>query len=184
MFYGHPVERLCTYQYSLVSLVPGLLQTLDDAGSPPLASRAPTLSRPTSLQSSNRKSLLAYLGLPLDLFGKDSFFQPYLPLQQLDLLAETGSWLVGSTNAIVGQQRDIQLYVNVETAMCEFRDPKLERLVALTPADRKWIDEIVNDVNSTWNEDDPSRPIGMSFKGSEDYIRSKVRISQSYPGPS
>jgi hypothetical protein len=25
MFYGHPVERLCTYQYSLISLLPGKL---------------------------------------------------------------------------------------------------------------------------------------------------------------
>ena len=48
----------------------GLLQTLQDCGSPPLASRAPTLSRPTSLRTSDRRSLLAYLGLPLDLFGK------------------------------------------------------------------------------------------------------------------
>ena len=23
MFYGHPLERLCTYQYSLVTLMPG-----------------------------------------------------------------------------------------------------------------------------------------------------------------
>jgi len=92
MFYGHPVERLCTYQYSLISLIPGkrvlgsdsstilvyahavtdLLQNLDDCGSPPLASRASTLSRPTSLKTSDRKSMMAYLGLPLDLFGKVS----------------------------------------------------------------------------------------------------------------
>jgi hypothetical protein len=48
----------------------GLLQTLQDCGSPPLASRAPTLSQPTSLRTSDRRSLLTYLGLPLDLFGK------------------------------------------------------------------------------------------------------------------
>lgn len=34
-------------------------------------------------------------------------------------------------------------------------------MVALTPADRKWIDEVVKDVNDTWNESDPQRPIGM-----------------------
>ncbi len=91
MFYGHPVETLCTYQYSLVSLVPGrlvpihrsivhflrathihlgLLQTLDDCGSPPLTTRIMSLSRATSLRTSDRRSLLAYLGLPLDIFGK------------------------------------------------------------------------------------------------------------------
>jgi hypothetical protein len=87
MFFGHPVERLCTYQYSLISLIPGkkkhvlffiltlnsyagLLQTLEDCGSPPLAARAQTLSCPQSLRTSDRKSMMAYMGLPLDIFGK------------------------------------------------------------------------------------------------------------------
>jgi len=43
--------------------------------------------------------------LALHLFGKDSFFQPYLPLQQVDLL-RAPSWLIGTTNQIVTQQRD------------------------------------------------------------------------------
>lgn len=70
MFHGYPVERLCTFQYSLVSLLPGMLQTLDDCGSPPLAARAPTLSRPSSLRTSDHKSMMAFMGLPLDVFGK------------------------------------------------------------------------------------------------------------------
>ncbi|OJT10231.1 Late secretory pathway protein AVL9 [Trametes pubescens] len=172
MFFGHPVERLCTYQYSLVTLIPGLLQNLDDCGSPPLASRAQSLSRPTSLKTSDPKSMMAYMGLPLDLFGKDSFFQPYLPLQQLDMLKDTGCWLCGSTNSIVTQQKEIELLVNIETGAIEFRDPKLERLVGLTPADRKWMDDIVKDVNDGWNED-PDMSVGMHFKGSDDYLRQK-----------
>lgn len=48
----------------------GLLQNLDDCGSPPLNSRATALSRATSLRTSDRKSLLSYLGLPLNIFGK------------------------------------------------------------------------------------------------------------------
>ncbi|KIJ64419.1 hypothetical protein HYDPIDRAFT_111733 [Hydnomerulius pinastri MD-312] len=172
MFFGHPVERLCTYQYSLISLIPSLLQTLDDCGSPPLAARAPTLSRPNSLKTSDRKSMLAYIGLPLDLFGKDSFFQPYLPLQQLDLLKDSQSWLCGSTNTIVTQQKEIDLLINTETATLEFRNPRLERLAALTAADRKWMDEIVRDVNDAWDETDPLKP-AMHFKGSDDYLRAK-----------
>ncbi|KAF8555259.1 hypothetical protein OG21DRAFT_1461251 [Imleria badia] len=172
MFYGHPVERLCTYQYSLISLIPSLLQTLEDCGSPPLAARAPTLSRPNSLRTSDRKSMLAYIGLPLDLFGKDAFFQPYLPLQQLDLLKDSQSWLCGSTNTIVTQQKEIDLLVNTEIATLEFRNPRLERLVALTPADRKWVDEIVRDVNNSWDDTDPTK-VAMHFKGSDDYLRAK-----------
>jgi hypothetical protein len=117
MFYGHPVERLCTYQYSLISLLPGLLHTLQDCGSPPLASRAPTLTKPNSLRTSDRKSMLAYLGLPLDVFGKDAFFQPYIPLQQLDMIRETKSWLCGSTNTIVTGQKEIDLLVNVSVGI-------------------------------------------------------------------
>ncbi|KAF8500783.1 transport protein Avl9-domain-containing protein [Russula emetica] len=190
LFYGHPVERLCTYQYSLISLIPGLLQTLQDCGSPPLASRAPTLSRPTSLRTSDRRSLWAYLGLPLDLFGKDAFFQPYLPLQQLDLIrSQSRSFLCGSTNAIVRQQKDIELLVDIESCSIEFRDPKIERAVALTPADRKWVDEIVKDVNDTWETEDAGMRWvhiflnvwffllyandGRRFKGSDDHLRIK-----------
>ncbi|KAJ7105491.1 transport protein Avl9-domain-containing protein [Mycena crocata] len=172
MFYGHPVERLCTYQYSLVSLLPGLLQTLDDCGSPPLAARAPTLSRPTSLRTSDRKSMMAYTGLPLDIFGKDAFFQPYLPLQQIDVAADTKSWLCGSTNSIVTQRKEVDLFVNTETGVLEFRDPKLERSAGLTPADRKWMDDIVKDVNDGWS-DEEGRPVSMMFKGSDDYLRQK-----------
>ncbi|KAF6747430.1 transport protein Avl9-domain-containing protein [Ephemerocybe angulata] len=173
MFYGYPVERLCTFQYSLVSLLPGLLQNLDDCGSPPLATRAPTLEKATSLKTSDHKSMLAFMGLPLDVFGKDAFFQPYLPLQQLDMIHNTPSWLCGCTNSIITQQKEIDLLVNTDTGIFEFRDPKLERSAGLTAADRKWMDEIIQDVNEGWGEDDPSNPRGMKFKGSDDYLRSK-----------
>lgn len=50
----------------------------------------------------------------LHLFGADAVFQPYLPLQQMDML-QAHSWLVGTTNQIVTQQRDCKydLLVNV-----------------------------------------------------------------------
>ncbi|GJE91600.1 late secretory pathway protein AVL9 [Phanerochaete sordida] len=173
MFYGHPVEKLCTYQYSLVTLVPGLLQHLDDCGSPPLAERAKGLSRPTELRTSDPKSMMAYVGLPLDLFGKDAFFQPYLPLQQLDMLKDTRSWLCGTTNSIVTQQKEVDLLVNLETGAFEFRNPALERVAGLTPADRKWMDDVVKDVNESFDAADPSGSPNIQFKGSDDYLRQK-----------
>ncbi len=50
----------------------------------------------------------------LHIFGKDAFFQPYLPLQQMDLLASR-SWLAGTTNQIITQQKECtyDLLVNV-----------------------------------------------------------------------
>lgn len=44
---------------------------------------------------------------------QDAFFQPYLPLQQLDMLKDSQSWLCGSTNSIVTQQKEVDLFVNV-----------------------------------------------------------------------
>ncbi|KIM40920.1 hypothetical protein M413DRAFT_445694 [Hebeloma cylindrosporum] len=174
MFFGYPVEKLCTYQYSLISLLPGLLQTLDDCGSPPLAARAPTLSRPTSLKTSDHKSMMAFMGLPLDIFGKNAFFQPYLPLQQIDMIKNTPSWLCGCTNSIITQQSEVDLLVHTDTGVLEFRDPKLERSAGLTAADRKWMDDILTDVNENWTQDDAQHPTGMQqFKGSDDYLRTK-----------
>ncbi|KAG8930853.1 late secretory pathway protein avl9 [Tulasnella sp. 418] len=174
MFYGHPVERLCTFQYSLVSLIPNLFLAMEDAASPNLDRREHENMVPTELRTSDRSSLMRYMGLPLNVFGRDAFFQPYLPLQQVDML-KTKSWLCGTTNSIVTQQRDClpDLLVNIETNTFEFNDPKVERMVALTAADRQWIDDLVRDVNDGWNDDDPSRSLTMQFKGSDDYLRAK-----------
>jgi hypothetical protein len=70
MFFGYPVERLCTYQYSLVSMVPNLLLSLADAGSPLLDSSNGRRNKAESLKTSDKKSMLRFMGLPLNLFGK------------------------------------------------------------------------------------------------------------------
>ncbi len=57
-------------QFSLISLVPGLLRNLQDSAGPDMNSYEKRLSRPTSLRTSDRNSLLAYMGLPLQIFGK------------------------------------------------------------------------------------------------------------------
>ncbi|GAA5867817.1 hypothetical protein JCM3774_005866 [Rhodotorula dairenensis] len=176
MFYAAntPVEQLCTFQYSLVTLIPALLTNLEDSASPLLDERSKRRKKPSSLRTSDKYSLIRYLGLPLDVFGKDSFFQPYLPLQQIDLL-KTRSYLVGTTNSIFQQQRDchIDVLVNIDSATLEILNPKLTALVTLTAADRKWMDEIVTLVDQSWNAADPSRPLGQGFVGSDDFIRAK-----------
>lgn len=96
MFYSgsSPVESLCTFQYSLVALIPGpstssrsrssnarqcktdesshaaLLTHLEDAASPELDERSQRFTQPTSLRTSDKASLIRYLGLPLNIFGK------------------------------------------------------------------------------------------------------------------
>ncbi|KAG6919256.1 hypothetical protein DXG01_008052 [Tephrocybe rancida] len=178
--FASSLESSLRGQLTESGLYMGLLQTLDDCGSPLLAARAPTLSRPSSLKTSDSKSMMAFMGLPLDIFGKESFFQPYLPLQQLDVLKETRSWLCGSTNSIVTQQKEVDLFINVETGIFEFRNPQLERSAALTAADRKWMDDIITDVNEGWDEENPTPALqtrsllgAFRFKGSDDYLRTK-----------
>ncbi|UZJ53576.1 hypothetical protein CBS101457_002896 [Exobasidium rhododendri] len=175
MFFGYPVERLCTYQYSLISLIPDLLFSLEDAGSPAMDKQSSKRKRAESLKTSDRKSLMRFMGLPLHLFGQDSFFQPYLPLQQIDMASKSKSYLVGTTNSIFKQQKEcaIDVIVDLEHSSLEFLDPKLQQIVNLTAADRKWMDEIVGVVVDTWNAADPSRPSSMQFLGSDDYLRGK-----------
>ena len=95
-------------QYALISLIPGLLEQLQDCADPEFDSYERNLVKPSSLRTSERSSLLSYMGLPLQVFGKGSLFGPYTPLQQLDLLADYGtkSYIVGSTNSLLLQQKD------------------------------------------------------------------------------
>ena len=152
MFFGHPLERLCTYQYSLVTMMAGevppsvftattlltscigLLQHLEDCGFHPLATWAPTLTRPTSqnLESQEHdgvskfafgslrkgeQTLKGQLRARTHSFSpQDAFFQPCLPLQQLDMIKESKSWLCGTANSIVAGQKGINLFVDVSLA--------------------------------------------------------------------
>ena len=60
------------------------------------------------------------MGLPLQIFSKGSLFGPYTPLQQLDMLADYGtkSYIVGSTNSLLLQQKDrySDILINVSPA--------------------------------------------------------------------
>jgi hypothetical protein len=57
-------------QFSLISLIPGLLRNLQDSAGPDLNNYEKRLAQPTSLRTSDRNSLLSYMGLPLQIFGK------------------------------------------------------------------------------------------------------------------
>ncbi|RCI08376.1 hypothetical protein L249_8893 [Ophiocordyceps polyrhachis-furcata BCC 54312] len=177
LFFGSRCDRLCMVQFSLISLIPGLLHSLQDCADPDLDNYNKTLSRPSSLQSSNRSSLLSFMGLPLQIFGKGGFFGPYTPLQQLDILADFGtkSYLVGSTNSLLLQQRDrySDILINLDEDTVSITSPSLRSALALTAADRRWIDFLTLEVNDTWDEANPSRPKTMQYIGSEEFIRSQ-----------
>lgn len=98
------------------------MRSLQDSGEPNLDTLKDTLrvTEAKELKSGDKGSLLRFMGLPLRIFEKvkvniqnrtvgfnefriarqGSFFQPYLPLQQIDILSTTPSYLVGTTNQI------------------------------------------------------------------------------------
>lgn len=162
-------------QFSLLSLIPGLVRSLRDCADPQMDRYAETLKRPDSVRTSDRSSLLAYMGIPLQLFGKGSIFGPYTPLQQLDTLTDLGtkSYVVGSTNSLLLQQKDryCDVLVNLDEDAVSILSPSIRSLLALSTADRRWIDFLAQAVNDTWDESDPSRPKTHGYAGSEEFIR-------------
>ncbi|KAI1102184.1 transport protein Avl9-domain-containing protein [Jackrogersella minutella] len=175
LFFGSRCERLCMMQFSLISLIPGLLRNLQDCAGPDLNNYEKNLSQPTSLRTSDRNSLLSYMGLPLQIFGKGSLFGPYTPLQQLDILADFGtkSYIVGSTNSLLLQQRDrySDILINLDENTINITSTSLRTALALSHSDRRWIDFITQEVNDTWDDSNPQRPKTMGYRGSEEFIR-------------
>lgn len=122
------------------------------------------------------------MGLPLQIFGKGSLFGPYTPLQQLDMLADHGtkSYIVGSTNSLLLQQKDrySDILINVSSSMlqktcliilwdfktcllqiCQLDEhtinissTSLRTALILSTPDRRWIDFLTQAVNDTWDE--------------------------------
>lgn len=134
------------------------MRNLQDSGAPELdtSDKDRTMTEAKILADGSKESLLKYMGLPLNIFEKGSFFQPYLPLQQIDMLSseQTKSYVVGTTNQIFFHHKSdtkIDVLVNVETGTLEFYNPQLVNFVSPTIADRRWMENIVKVVNDTWN---------------------------------
>ena len=107
--------------------------------------------------------------------GQGSFFSPYAPLQHLDLLAayETKSYVVGSTNSLLLQQKDryADILINLDESSVTISSPSLRTALALSAADRRWIDFITQTVNDTWDPENPGRPKNLGYAGSEEFLR-------------
>jgi len=115
------------------------------------------------------------MGLPLQLFGTGSLFGPYTPLQQLDMLADHGtkSYIVGSTNSLLLQQRDrySDILINLDDHTVNVTSTSLRNALILSTPDRRWIDFLTQTVYDSWDESNPSRPKDHGYAGSEEFIR-------------
>ncbi|TKX25132.1 late secretory pathway protein AVL9 [Elsinoe australis] len=175
LFFGTHCENICLIQFSLLSLIPGLMRALQDCADPGMDTYNATAKQASSLKTSDRQSLLSYMGLPLQIFGKGSLFGPYTPLQQLDTLAdaETKSYVVGSTNSLLLQQKDryADVLVNLDDHTTSIYSTALKPALTLSVADRRWMDFLTQSVNDTWDPENPSRPSTMGYAGSEEFLR-------------
>ncbi|KAG5518377.1 hypothetical protein PMAC_003174 [Pneumocystis sp. 'macacae'] len=177
LFYGTRSETLCIIQYSFLSLIPGLLENLQDASDPLLNTIEHQLKKPASISLNNHKSLLLYMGMPFHIFSKGSFFGPYTPLQQIKILENesTKSYIIGSTNSLFLQMKKkyADLVVNVDTSEVDILQPLLKDILSLSFSDKKWINDLIMLVINSWDESDTSRPKSMGFLGSDENLRAQ-----------
>lgn len=171
------LEMLTQFQNNLISLIPNLVNNLDNSGCPLsdfLENNAP-ISKPTSLNTTSRQSMLRFFGLPLQLFNtKGSFWNPYLPLQQLNELnsTETKGYMVGCSNLLFVnqlQQLEVDILVNLDTAEISYPSGHSE-CYHLPSSDRKFINSIIQKIQESSGSQGAIYE-NDSYMGSDDYIR-------------
>ncbi|KAI9009166.1 transport protein Avl9-domain-containing protein [Hyaloraphidium curvatum] len=153
LFFGSDVETLCNVQYSLVSLIPELMSHLKDVGSPQLE-----IDDQTDVSGDAEASLARKLHMPLRIFQKGAYFQPYCPLQKMSVLFDpnTRTFVAGVTNQIFVERAEredsgIHAVIDVESGSVEILDRQLEQTVALTAPDKRFIEEIAAAVDARFD---------------------------------
>ncbi|KAI3406536.2 hypothetical protein KGF56_000668 [Candida oxycetoniae] len=171
IYSNNNLETLTLFQNNLISLIPNLINNLDDSGCPLIdyvETNGP-LFKPQSLNTTSRLSMLRFFGLPLQIFNtKNSFWNPYLPLQQLNEM-KVGSFMIGCSNLLFVNQATlfgVDVLINLDTN--EVTYPKTltaPEELTLSSNDRKFINHLTNlaQQDHSHKSDD--------FVGSDDYIR-------------
>ena len=163
LIFSKDLNLLSNTQYVLIGLIANLIVQLERSGYP--KSKENERVKSQSLKSSDRSSVLKFLGLPLNIFGNGSFFQPYLTLQQLTYLDKEGveSFLVGSSNDIILERKnewfDAVLYLDEKDnsllnsigflnlgCKLEIVNKSLKDKLTLSWDDKKFIDYIIDSV--------------------------------------
>jgi len=177
LFYANDTDVLGTTQFALISLIPNLINHLQDSGSPLLSSYEVNLETPAYFKTSDRQSVLSYCGFPLQVFAGGGVFSPFIPLQQFDDLKqpETRYGMMGTTNNLfLGSDIDFDMVVNIDTHKVEIRKNSLVPLLKLSDQDRAFAQKIVENVNQAWDVEDRWHPHAMGYVGGEDYIRHEI----------
>lgn len=164
IYSNNNLELLTQFQNNLIALIPDLLNHLELSGCPlsDYTEKYSPLNKPSSLKTNDRQSMLRFFGLPLQIFNtKGSFWNPYLPLQQLDeLSAET--YMIGCSNLLIANQLTqfkVDLLINLDTSQITYPNGKPDEL-QLSANDKKFISSLLS-----------IRQTAESYVGSDDYIR-------------
>ena len=115
-------------------------------------------------------------GFPLKIFVSPFSVQPYMCLQQMDMLAnENEHLLIGVTNPLFQKQHSkfCDLYVNLETGLVDISDPKLRTSLYLTTADLRFCDYMSESVQEALSN--TTANISHWF-GSDEWVRSQYRL--------
>ena len=63
------------------------------------------------------------------------------------------------------------MHAQLDETTINITSSSLRTALALSAADRRWIDFVSTTVHDTWDENNPSRPKTMGYMGSEEFIR-------------
>ncbi|XP_071948472.1 late secretory pathway protein AVL9 homolog [Antedon mediterranea] len=113
-------------------------------------------------------------GFPLSIFGKGSICQPYMALQQHDLLQDINvrCFVVGATNILFKQKKHLHdVIVEPDEGKMMILDNDLKRELSLSTADLRFADVIVKSVMG----DNDILFDGTGWEGGNEWIRSQFR---------
>ena len=120
-------------------------------------------------------------GFPLQVFTSPFSVQPYICLQQMDLLADNSlSILVGVANPLFQKQHSkfCDVYVNMEDGLLDVKDPTLRATLYLTVADLRFCDYVCRSVEEVISSKSDLNPdaTSMEWFGSNGWIRSQFKF--------
>ncbi len=114
-------------------------------------------------------------GFPLRVFPSPLSVQPYICLQQMDLLSDESNkcLLVGVSNPLFQKQHSkyCDVYINMEDKMFDISDPKLAATLYLTSADLRFCDYVFRSV-----QDVASSTPSSAWFGSNGWVRTQYKL--------
>ena len=161
LVYGAPVHKLCNTVLSIASFFPKCLEHLVDS----------TIGK-------NDKC-----GFPLVLWSQSSSLQPYMCLQQMDILAEKNSQglLAGVVNPLFEKQnaKFCDLFLDMNNGLVTIHSQELRSSLHLTSADLRFCSVLTDSVRDTAPSEEAgadTRARYSDWHGSNEWIQAQLKL--------